>query len=83
MIRYTPRLPRPGAAQRSFRIPPDPGITGPASGTHQRLLKCSVLLISQAIEHELGKELRLDEAEHALDYTALPYSVNGNAKLPI
>ena len=32
MTRYPPRLPRPGAAHLSFRTPPEPGITGPASG---------------------------------------------------
>ena len=33
MTRTPPRLPRPGAAQRTFRSPPVPGITEPASGS--------------------------------------------------
>src|ERR1044071_1813629 len=33
MTRYPPLFPRPGAAQRSLRTPPEPATTSPASGS--------------------------------------------------
>jgi len=41
MIRSPPRLPRPASPHRSFRMPPDSGMTAPASGSFARAV-CSL-----------------------------------------
>lgn len=57
-------LTAPRATHRSLRMPPEPGITGPASGSCTKAYcQAVVLVVAQVLEDELCEQPRLDEAE--------------------
>src|SRR4051812_33184800 len=83
MTRYPPRFPRPAVRQRSFRTPPVPGTTAPASGSSIRTF-CSSWYSSSERYSSISRVNSFVSMKQytSPDYTAEPYMVKTVVRLP-